>query len=290
MCQLFALDASTPVAATFALAGFAARGGGTAGHGDGFGVAFHEDGGCRVFVDAAPAADSALAAFLCREPIRARRIVAHVRRATQGPVGIANCHPFRRDWWGRSWTFAHNGDLKGFRPRLDGPFRPVGQTDSEHAFCWLMQGLRRRLGDDADPVPSRVAPKLADLAEEAARWGVFNFVLSDGRATYAHASTRLHWLQRQHPFGRVRLVDRELEVDLDAANRPGDRMVLVATEPLTHGEAWQPFAAGELRVFADGEAQPAAGHASRFPTKRARPVRCDARPWAGIGDPATAQP
>jgi hypothetical protein len=30
-------------------------------------------------------------------------------------------------------------------------------------------------------------------------------------------------------------------------------MVLVATEPLTRNEPWEPFAAGELRVFVDGE-------------------------------------
>jgi glutamine amidotransferase len=29
-------------------------------------------------------------------------------------------------------------------------------------------------------------------------------------------------------------------------------MVLVATEPLTHGEPWTAFEPGELRVFADG--------------------------------------
>lgn len=252
MCQLFALESNAPVAATFSLTGFAARGGETAEHADGFGVAFHEPSGCRVFVDAGRAADSPLANFLCRHPIRAQRIVAHVRKATQGPVGLVNCHPFRRDWWGRSWSFAHNGDLKGFRPRLDGPFQPVGQTDSEHAFCWLLQELRRRLGDEAPPAWQRTAPKLAELAREVAAWGVFNFLLSDGHAVFAHASTKLHWLQRGHPFGRVRLVDRELEIDLAEANGPEDRMVLLATEPLTHAEPWTAFKRGELRVFAEG--------------------------------------
>ena len=43
------------------------------------------------------------------------------------------------------------------------------------------------------------------------------------------------------------------DCDLGAANGQHDRMVLVATEPLTRNEPWEPFAAGELRVFVDGE-------------------------------------
>jgi glutamine amidotransferase len=254
MCQLFALESNAPTSATFSLSGFAARGGHTAGHVDGWGVAFHEASGCRVFVDAGRASESPLAEFLCRHPIRAQLIVAHIRKATQGPVGLVNCHPFRREWWGRSWTFCHNGDLKGFHPRLDGPFVPVGQTDSERAFCWLLQQLRRVLGDGAAPRWPRVAPLLAELAAELSRHGRCNFLLCDGEALYAHATDRLYWLQRRHPFGRVRLVDRDMEIDLAQANGRGDRMVLVATEPLTHGEPWTAFQPGELRVFAEGRA------------------------------------
>ena len=43
------------------------------------------------------------------------------------------------------------------------------------------------------------------------------------------------------------------DVRLPGLNRIHDRMVLVATEPLTRNEPWEPFAAGELRVFVDGE-------------------------------------
>jgi glutamine amidotransferase len=52
----------------------------------------------------------------------------------------------------------------------------------------------------------------------------------------------------------VRLVDRDMEIDLAQANGRGDRMVLVATEPLTHGEPWTAFQPSELRVFVEGRA------------------------------------
>lgn len=252
MCQLFALNSLAPAAVTFAFTGFSARGGATGEHADGFGLAFHEGSACRRFVDHARASDSVLADFLRTHPIRARTVLAHIRKATQGPVQLSNCHPFVREWQGREWSFCHNGDLKDFHPRLDGSHLPVGQTDSERAFCWMLQTLRRRFRRAA-PGWEQLAPAIAELAVGIAGHGKFNFLLSDGRALYAYGATRLHWLQRRHPFGTAHLVDHDLELDLATTNGPDDRMVLVATEPLTRNEAWQPFAAGELQVFVDGE-------------------------------------
>jgi predicted glutamine amidotransferase len=253
MCQLFALSCNVPSAVTFSFTGFSSRGGRTGEHADGFGLAFHDGNACRHFIDEQPASDSALAEFLRRHPIRARTVLAHIRKATQGPVHLANCHPFVREWHGRQWSFCHNGDLKDFHPRLSGSHRPVGGTDSERAFCWILQELRRRFRGRQAPGWQQLAPAIAELADRIAPHGRFNFLLSDGEAIYAHASTRLFWLQREHPFPTAHLVDHDLSLDLSVANGPDDRMVLVATEPLTRNEPWQPFGAGELQVFVAGE-------------------------------------
>jgi predicted glutamine amidotransferase len=45
-----------------------------------------------------------------------------------------------------------------------------------------------------------------------------------------------------------------LSLDPGSVNSPNDRMVLVAIEPLTSNEPWLPFGAGELMVFAAGQA------------------------------------
>jgi predicted glutamine amidotransferase len=253
MCQLFALSCNTPSAVTFSFTGFSARGGRTGEHVDGFGLAFHDETGCRLFIDDEPACDSALAEFLRRHPIRARTVLAHIRKATQGPVQASNCHPFMREWQGRQWSFCHNGDLKNFHPVLDGSHLPVGGTDSERAFCWMLQELRRRVGASGPAGWQQVAPVVAELADRIAGHGRFNFLLSDGQALYAHCSTRLFFLQRRHPFPTAHLVDHDLSMDLSVANGPDDRMVLVATEPLTRNEAWVPLGAGELQVFVAGE-------------------------------------
>jgi len=56
-----------------------------------------------------------------------------------------------------------------------------------------------------------------------------------------------------HPFGAARLADDDLSVDFGPLTQPGDRVALVATQPLTTGEAWAAMAPGELRVFVDGQ-------------------------------------
>ena len=43
-------------------------------------------------------------------------------------------------------------------------------------------------------------------------------------------------------------------MDFGAHTAPGDRVAIVATQPLTRGEDWTAFAPGELRVFVDGQA------------------------------------
>jgi predicted glutamine amidotransferase len=253
MCQLFALNCNVPSAVTFSFTGLSARGGRTGEHADGFGLAFHDDAACRVFIDDRRASDAPLADFLRRHPIRARTVLAHVRKATQGAVHLSNCHPFVREWQGRTWSFCHNGDLAGFQPRLTGHYLPVGTTDSERAFCWILQELRRRFRTRRVPDWRRLAPVISELAATIARHGAFNFLLSDGAALYAHCSSNLFSLARSDPFPTAQLVDDDLVLDLGAINGRGSRMILLATAPLTRNEDWQPLGAGEMQVFADGE-------------------------------------
>jgi glutamine amidotransferase len=160
----------------FSFTGFATR---AEEHKDGFGIAFFEDKGVRLFVDSHSARESPVAEMVRRYPIRSQNIVAHIRKATQGRVALENTHPFVRELWGRYWVFAHNGDLKGFAPRLHGAFRPVGATDSERAFCWLMQELAK--AHAGVPGIAETSTTLAELLPQVARHGVFNAMLSNDR-------------------------------------------------------------------------------------------------------------
>jgi predicted glutamine amidotransferase len=247
MCQLLGMNANTPTDVMFSFTGFATR---AHEHKDGFGIAFFEGAGVRLMVDAQSARVSPIAELVRRYPIRSGNIIAHIRKATQGRVALENSHPFVRELWGRYWVFAHNGDLKGFNPRLHGAFRPVGETDSERAFCWLMQELAK--AHATVPSIAELTATLRELAAVPAVYGTFNFMLSNGQALWAYCSTNLHHLIRQHPFRRASLQDEDVTVDFSLHTTSDDRVAVVVTEPLTRDEEWIAFAPGELRVFVDG--------------------------------------
>ena len=257
MCQLLGMNSRLPASLTLSFTGFAQRGGGTDHHSDGWGIAFFESDGdqpgkaARHFVDKESAATSPIAQMLRSYPIKSHNVVAHVRKATVGAVNLENCHPFVRELWGRYWVFAHNGDLKDFAPLLHGSFRPVGSTDSELAFCWMLQEMNK--SHAGVPSEAELTHTLRELSQRIAKHGTFNFLLSNGQALWAHASTKLHYVVRQHPFNEVQLKDEDISVDLSQLNCPDDRQVIVVTEPLTSNESWVAMEPGELQVFIEGQ-------------------------------------
>ncbi len=248
------MNCNTPTDITFSFSGFAQRGGITGDHADGWGIAFFEDKGLRHFVDHQRAADSPIAELISQYPIKSKNVIAHIRKATQGAINLQNCHPFVRELWGRYWVFAHNGDLKDFHPRLHGSFKPVGSTDSERAFCWLMQEVAKSHAD----VPSveELTLTLRELTPQISKHGTFNFLLSNGNALWAHASTNLYYVERRHPFTHAHLADEDVSVDFEKHTTPNDRVAVVVTSPLTTNETWTQLKEGELRVFVDGEVLP----------------------------------
>ncbi|HUG24437.1 class II glutamine amidotransferase [Piscinibacter sp.] len=247
MCQLLGMNANTPTDIVFSFTGFCSR---AEEHKDGFGISFFEGSGVRLFVDAQSARNSPVADMVRRYPIRSDNVIAHIRKATQGRVALENTHPFQRELWGRYWAFAHNGDLPHFAPRLHASFRPVGGTDSERAFCWLMQELAK--AHASLPPIAELTATLRELVPTIAAHGTFNFMLSHGEALWAHCSTKLCYLVRQHPFRQARLQDDDISVNFAELTTPSDRVAIVVTEPLTRDEEWTLFDPGELKVFAGG--------------------------------------
>jgi predicted glutamine amidotransferase len=251
MCQLLGMNCNVPTDIVFSFTGFATRGGRTGDHNDGWGIAFFEGSGVRHFVDYEAAIASPIAELIKRCPIKSKNVIAHIRKATQGRIALENCHPFVRELWGRYWVFAHNGDLKDFAPRLDGSFQPVGTTDSELAFCHLLQQLRERFGDSA-PELAELRAALQEITRQISTHGTFNMMLSNGTALFAHCSTSLHYLVRQYPFPTAKLADEDMTVDFSEVTTPDDRVAIIVTEPLTANESWIQFAPGELKLFFDG--------------------------------------
>ncbi|WP_459718086.1 class II glutamine amidotransferase [Paraburkholderia sp. 2C] len=253
MCQLLGMNCAAPTDVVFSFTGFAARGGVTDHHADGWGIAFFEDKACRLFIDHQSSATSPVAEMVKRYPIKSKNTIAHIRKATQGHIVLENCHPFLRELWGRHWIFAHNGDLQNYRPELSGVYQPVGTTDSELAFCALLQGLREAFPGQQQPPLEELFAALETLTREITQFGVFNFLMSNGQALFAHCSTHLYYLVRSWPFSTAHLVDADVSIDFAKYTTPEDRVAVIATQPLTDNETWTRFAPGDLLMFQHGK-------------------------------------
>jgi len=249
MCELLGMSANVPTDICFSFGGLIRRGGATGPHRDGWGITFYEGKGARTFLEPKAASSSDIARLVEQYPIKSKTVIAHVRRANCGPVALENTHPFTRELWGENWTFAHNGQLKGVKKKRLSYYRPVGTTDSEHAFCWILDGLRRR-----NPRGSKHTADsfLKNALDELNELGICNVLLTNGKKLYAYCSTEICFITRQAPFGEAVLVDKDWQVDFKKETSRKDVVTIIATRPLTSNEHWDVLFPGELKVFCDG--------------------------------------
>lgn len=252
MCQLLGMNCNVPTDIIFSFTGFQARGGLTDVHTDGWGIAFFEGKGVRQFLDPLPSAKSQIAEFVRNYPIKSKNVISHIRKATQGDIALENTHPFMRELWGQYWIFAHNGNITNFHVEFDGLFCPVGNTDSEKVFCWILQSLKEEFGDQY-PGADALFRAVAELTREVGKLGELNFLLSNGELLIAHCSTNLSYIVRKAPFAMARLKDQEMSVDFSSVTTAKDRVAVIATVPLTDNEVWTTMSPGSIWMFKEGE-------------------------------------
>jgi len=232
MCELLGISSSRPANAQGLLHAFRRRGGETADNPDGWGIASLRGDRFMLHKEPLPAAYSHDFAEVAAS-VHTDILIGHVRKARLPRVNtLANTHPFLHTCCGREWVFAHNGlvpeAIELANRDSHPPCTPAGETDSEHAFCHLLENISRHFHE---PPTAGVAPwltALAALSELISVHGKFNFLISDGVHLIAYGHDRLHFRERRG------------DGDIDEA--------WIATEPLTT-EAWQPFEPGELRIY-----------------------------------------
>lgn len=252
MCELLGMSANVPTDICFSFLSFMHRGGRVGPHKDGWGLTFYDGKGCRTFKDAQPCYSSPIAQLLKDYAIKSRAVIGHIRQANSGEVSLENTHPFTRELWGKYWTFAHNGQIKGFRTLPVGRFQPVGETDSERIFCWLLHELSQRYARKPAnwlAVFRFVAARLAQFAPK----GICNVILSDGEYVMAHCATHLHWITRRAPFGLAKLVDDAVAIDFSHHTSKNDVVTIFATQPLTENEHWHKIPSQQFVLFRYGE-------------------------------------
>ncbi len=244
------MECNVPTDIVFSFSGLALRGGLKGPHADGWGLALYDGRGVRTFLEPTAAAHSSLARYVRENPIKTLLAIAHVRRRTRGKIALENTHPFVRELWGRPFVFAHNGTLKRVRRHALGRFAPIGTTDSEYAFCVLLDRLSRKFREF--PSTKKLSAAVAEIGGTLGEGGTFNFLLGDGRHLFARCATKLAYIVRKAPFGKATLSDDEVRVDFSEVTTPRDRVVIVATTPLTRDEVWTIGKPGEMWTFDRG--------------------------------------
>lgn len=268
MCELFAMSARHAADVRFSLEEFSRHGGLAGPHKDGWGIAWYEGADVRLVKEPSAASDSACLGFIQDHPFRSSLVVAHIRKATQGRLALANTQPFTRELGGQVHVFAHNGDLDGARLRLShslGAYRPVGDTDSEYAFCAMLAGLSRlwREHGRAPPVALRLAAVSAFAAGLRAL-GPANFLYADGDALFVHGHKRTHADGIRPPglhlLCRTCAAESESFVaeGLSISSAGAQEVVLAASVPLTRGEPWRALGEGETIAVRGGGIVPPA--------------------------------
>ena len=193
--------------------------------------------------------------------------MSHIRYATQGEISFSNTQPFTRELGGCEHTFIHNGDLKDLvnNPKyLNKRFQPLGETDSEAAFCYLMTQMSAIW--DAPEVPSlqQRSQVFNYFALEMQSLGLANFIYSDSQYVFVFSDKRevkdkenenktitlpgLYVLQRscQNKSQNATIQGLSLRHELSKD------VVLVSSVPL-NGENWMPLTTGQSLVFKAGE-------------------------------------
>ena len=272
-CQLLGINSASPTKFSLSWPDFCERGGGTDIHADGYGLVYYEGSGLRQFHSTEPASSSPLARFIGQQPFVTCNMLSHIRYATQGGVELSNVHPFAREMWGINWSFCHNGEIPLFADfsnhwlghvKGDRVYFPVGTTDSEAAFCALLNALRAEFTDTMPSLPvlyESIQRLCQEIVEYDSKGTIFNFLLGCGQYTmlaYSHPGKRpgskvwngLHYTVRG---ASTSLGDNDYSIDLSPkSSNKDDQVCIVATSPLNSDEEWIELKKGELILFDEG--------------------------------------
>jgi len=230
MCEILAINSRHVVRANRLLREFFAD---SPYHPHGWGLAWYERERFTLNKEPLTAVDSNFLNYLLDEPVRAQRLIAHIRNATRGVMSFQNCHPFvGMDMLGNRWVIAHNGTifndglLTGYDQWIE------GNTDSEQVVLFLLdlideatQRIGRKLSfEECFVVLSQAMDKLSDFNK-------LNLAIDDGEYTYVHTNTETPTLYVRQTLSTA----------------------FLCTRPLGTGEGWKPVPQCRLIAYKDGQ-------------------------------------
>ena len=253
MCQLLGLNFNVSVNPNISFNGFSLRG--DERNPAGWGIGFYPDHrASQIVKEPIKSSESFLAKNIQNyHSLESKTFIAHIRYISVGDKSFNNTHPFTREYDGRDIIFAHNGTIDNFKKFKLGRFKPVGKTDSEHIFCYILgyidtKEIKKWNNDSFE--------WLLELLQNINREGRLNILFSDSDNLFIYrsftSSIGLKLLHRKSPYGTIRLLDEDYEINLNHSKRNDEHGYIVATECLT-SETWEDLPQGLLTVICDGQ-------------------------------------
>lgn len=136
-------------------------------------------------------------------------------------------------------------------------FKPIGDSDAEYAYCYLLNLLAA--ADAVDDL-QKTASIMYQFGLQLSAMGPANFLYSDSRRLYAFASRRRYPDKQEYPPGMY-LLSRQCEQLPAAIEHQGLRVqsttltpqeiTLLSSVPLSD-EDWIPLPENQLLVLQDG--------------------------------------
>lgn len=253
MCEILAFNFNQAVSPAFSFDNFMVR---SARQPHGWGMAWYNGPDAQIVKAPEQASLSSTARWLQQsQQVKSAIILSHLRYKTWGKPQMENTHPFDKQFGRKRWTLVHNGTLNNYKRGLKlKHFFPMGATDSEHAFCFLLDRIRMERKALGGVMPS--FDFMEDILHQINAYGHFNAVFSDSESLFVYRDrdgyNGLQFTLRQWPFGTIAFRDNRTRIDLSAHKSPDMQGVVIATHAQTSGENWQEFTPGSLTVFRQG--------------------------------------
>ncbi|MHA1785472.1 MAG: class II glutamine amidotransferase [Candidatus Helarchaeota archaeon] len=250
MCELLGLSFNLPVKPNISFIGFRKR---SKANPHGWGVAYYPDKAALIIKEPIKATDSLISKFIAEKfTIQSKIFIAHVRKASVGRISYKNTHPFSRELNGREYVFIHNGTIFNYKKLKIKDFKPIGNTDSEHFFCYLLQlikdkNIRSWEHEDFKWLNSKL--------NEINNFGKLNIMISDGRHLFCYKDKNetksLYYIHRKFPFPKIHLRDEDWDINLADIKDPKQEGYVISSKPLTD-EPWEAILPSDLLIFKNG--------------------------------------
>jgi len=191
-----------------------------------------------------------LASFLTSYlPLRSATYLAHIRRASRGKVSVSNTHPFNRHYKSLEFLFAHNGTLDKTQLKSGTRYRPVGETDSEKAFCYLLSRMEawkiypvQKESTSVTPISSsRKSATFYSISTSMDRClAYFPMDLPYSPTETLMAQGIWHYLEKRQPLSERELENEDIKLKVNLDKDSDEYGFIMATAPLSDGE-WVSF-------------------------------------------------